>query len=121
MNFQKWDAGSKMIFIASCAALISFFFKWVDIGFISENGFGQGAVFFILLFVYPFLTVMREKRMNKLLGYLMAAVGVVFGLIYIFSKTTDFLGTTINVASSGPYLFMASCGLLALGIFKRAN
>lgn len=121
MNFQKWDAGGKMIFIASCAALISFFFKWMDIGFISENGFGQGAVFFILLFVYPFLTVMREKRMNKLLGYLMAVVGIVLGLIYIFSKTTDFLGTTINVASSGPYLFMASCGLLALGIFKRAN
>ncbi|WP_422659507.1 hypothetical protein ACK8P5_02945 [Paenibacillus sp. EC2-1] len=121
MNFQKWDMGSKMIFIASCAAFISFFFKWVDVGFISQNGFTQGAVFFILLFVYPFLMVIREKRMNKKLSYVMAILGIVFGIIYISSKTVDFLSSTINVASSGPYLFMAASGLLALGVYKRRN
>lgn len=113
--------GGKMIFIASCAAFISFFFKWVDIGFASENGFGQGAVFFILLFLYPFLVVIREKRMNKMLGYIMPVIGVVFGIIYVLSKRVDFFGSTINAASGGPYLFMAACGLLALGIYKRSN
>lgn len=119
MNFQKWDLGSKLICIASFAAIISFFFKWVDIGLASRNGFSQGTVFFILLFLYPFLTVIREKRMNKKLGYIMAFLGVILGIIYISSKTVDFLGSTINIASGGPYLFMAACGLLALGVHKR--
>ncbi|WP_245640052.1 hypothetical protein [Paenibacillus dakarensis] len=121
MNFQKWDMGSKMIFIASCAAFISFFFKWVDVGFLSQNGFSQGAVFFILVFLYPFLMVVREKRMNKKLGYVMAILGVILGIVYISSKTVDFVGSTINMASGGPYLFMAACGLLALGVYKRKN
>lgn len=86
---------------------------------LSQNGFSQGVVFFILLFVYPCVTVIREKRMNKKLGYVMAILGVVLGMSYIFSKTVDFLGSTINVASGGPYLFMAACGLLALGVRKR--
>ncbi|UNK18975.1 hypothetical protein MNQ98_02700 [Paenibacillus sp. N3/727] len=121
MNFQKWDMGSKMIFIATCAAIISFFFKWVDVGFVSENGFGQGAVFFILLFLYPFLMVIREKRMNKMLGYVMAIVGIILSYIYVLSKSVDILGSNFNAASSGPYLFMAACGLLLLGVHKRRS
>lgn len=121
MNFKKWDMGSKMIVIATCAAIISFFFKWVDAGYVSQNGFSQGAVFFILLFLYPLWIVLREKRMNKVVGNLMAIVAIILTMIYVMSKTVNVLGSTFNAASSGPYLFMAACGLLILGIHKRRN
>ena len=121
MKHRKWDWGSRMIIVAAIAAVLSLFFKWVEISMIAENGFGQGAYWFILLFLYPVLAVIREKRMNKLLGCSMAAAGIVLGLIYIFSKTADILGMTIHAAASGPYLFLAACGLLILGIYKRAN
>ncbi|WP_243896011.1 hypothetical protein [Paenibacillus sp. F411] len=121
MNFQKWDIGGKLIFIAACAAFVSLFFDWVDIGFASQNGFGQGAVFFFLLFLYPLIVVIREQRLNKLLGYILAAVGVIFSIIYISSKSVDFLGSSVNAAGSGPYVFIVACILLAVGIFKRVR
>lgn len=121
MNFRKWDMGSKMIVIATCAAIISFFFKWIDAGYASQNGFSQGAVFFILLFLYPLLMVIREKRMIKMLGYAMAIIGIILAMVYVMSKSVDILGSTFNAASSGPYLFMSSCGLLLLGVYTRRN
>ncbi|WP_211184552.1 hypothetical protein [Paenibacillus lemnae] len=121
MKVQKWDTGGKLVLVAACAAWVSFFFNWVDIGLLSQNGFSQGVVFFILLFVYPLLTVVREKRMNKSIGYILAAAGIVFAIIYISSKSLDLLGSSMNTAGSGPYLFMTASALMAAGIYKRAK
>jgi len=120
-NFSKWDLGGKFIFISTCLALISFFMKWVDVGFLSENGFGQGTVLYILLFIYPLVKVMQERPLGKKMSYLCAVIGIILGIIYISSKSVDFFGTTINAASTGPYVFMVSCLLLAFGTYKYNN
>jgi hypothetical protein len=119
-NFSSWDLGGKLIFISTCLAFISFFFKWVEFAFFSENGFAQGAVFFILVFIYPLLMVLLEKPLNKIAGYICGGLGVLLGLIYIFSKSADFFGQSINAASTGPYVFIISSLILIFGVKKRS-
>lgn len=119
IRFIQWDLGSKLIFIATCLAIASFFFKWLDIGVAAENGFLQGGVFFIVCFIYPFIKVVREKKMSKLIAYVFALVAIILTMMYISSKTVDFFGQTIRGAAAGPYLFLAACGLLSFGIFRR--
>ncbi|GAB6928488.1 hypothetical protein JCM10914A_24710 [Paenibacillus sp. JCM 10914] len=118
-RFMKWDLGSKFIFIATCLAIVSFFFKWLDIGVAAENGFLQGGAFFIVCFIYPLLQVVREKKLNKIIAFACALAAVIFTTLYVNSKTIDFFGETIRGAAAGPYLFMVACGLLTFGIFKR--
>lgn len=120
-NFSNWDLGGKIIFISTCLAFLSFFFKWVDIGFVSQTGFGQDTFWFILLFIYPVVKVLQEKPVNKVAGYICAAVGVLFGIMYISWKSVDLFGTTINAASTGVYVFIVACVLLAFGTYKYKN
>ncbi|WP_256762064.1 hypothetical protein [Cohnella sp. WQ 127256] len=119
IDFKQWDIGGKTIFLSTCLAILSLFFKWVSFAFFSENGFGQGGIIFLILFIYPVIKLLQDKPLNKMVGYICAGLGVICGIWYISSKTTDFLGTTINAASTGPYVFIAACVLLAFGIFKR--
>lgn len=120
-RFMQWDLGSKLIFIATCLAIASFFFKWLDIGVAAQNGFLQGGVFFIVCFIYPFIKVVREKKMSKLIAYFFALVAIILTMMYVSSKTVDFFGQTIRGAAAGPYLFLAACGLLSFGIFRRQD
>jgi hypothetical protein len=117
-NFSRWDLGGKLIFISTCLAFISFFFKWVEFAFFSENGFAQGAVFFILVFIYPLLMVLQEKPLNKIAGYICGVLGVLLGVFYIFSKSDNLFG--INAASTGPYVFIISSLILIYGVKKRS-
>lgn len=119
-NFSRWDLGGKLIFISTCLAFVSFFFKWVEFAFLSENGFAQGAVFFILVFIYPLLMVLQEKPLNKVAGYICGVVGVLLGVFYIFSKSANFFGESINAASTGPYVFIISSLILTYGVKKRS-
>ncbi|MEK3732310.1 MULTISPECIES: hypothetical protein [Paenibacillus] len=119
LRFNEWDLGGKFIFIASGIALISLFFNWLDIGIATENGFAQGGVFFFLCFIYPLVQVLRDKPLNKLVGYILALLAVIFTAMFVNSKTVDFFGETVRGAGAGPYLFMVACGLLTFGIFRR--
>lgn len=121
INFASWDLGGKTIFIASCAAVISLFFNWVEIGFLSENGFGQEAYLFLICFLYPFIRLLQNKPLNKLGGYVCAAAGIICGIAYINWKSVDFFGTTVNAAGSGPYVFIVASVLLAFGVFKHGS
>lgn len=118
-RFKEWDLGGKFIFIASCLAVTSLFFNWLDIKIAAENGFAQGGVFFLICFIYPLVQVLREKPLNKLIGYICALLAVIFTVMYVNSKTVDFFGQTIRGAGAGPYLFMVACGMLTFGIFRR--
>jgi hypothetical protein len=118
MNSGSWDLGKKIIIGSTVLAFISFFFKWVDIGFISQTGFGQGALYMILAFAYPAFMVFRDKSLNKTIGYISAVIGIILGVVYINSKSIDFFGSSFNAGSSGPYVYIASCLILLFGIFK---
>lgn len=119
-NFKGWNLGGKIIFISACLAFISYFFKWVNFGIFSQNGFQQQTYFLFLLFLYPLLMLLKEKNINLLAGYTCSILGVLLGMIYVFSKSGEFAGVRFNAAGLGPYLFIIACGLLAYGINKYA-
>lgn len=119
MDFSKWNLGEKVILGSAALAFISFFFNWVDVGILSANGFSQGGVLFIVVFIYPVLMVLMNKHLNKIGGYICAAIGVGLGIFYIASKSGSIFGTSFNAAASGPYVFIVACVLLAFGVFKK--
>ncbi|TJY40698.1 hypothetical protein E5161_16230 [Cohnella pontilimi] len=121
MNFGSWDLGKKVIIGSTILAFLSFFFKWVDVGFISQTGFGQGAIYLILAFAYPAIMVWTGKPLNKMIGFISAVIGVILGIVYINSKTIEFFGSSVNAAASGPYVYIASCVILMFGIFKSKS
>lgn len=118
MDISKWDLGGKIIIGSTILALLSFFFKWVDIGLIAQNGFSQGIFFFIIVFIYPALMVLLNKPVSKIAGYVCAVLGIVLGILYISRKTADLFGTSFNAASTGPYVFIIASVLLAVGVWK---
>lgn len=84
-------SGEQIYFYRNLFGDSLFLFKWLDIGVAAENGFMQGGVLFIVCFIYPFLKVVREKKMNKLIAYAFALVAIFLTMMYVSSKTIDFL------------------------------
>ncbi|MGM0472006.1 MAG: hypothetical protein ACQEQI_06985 [Bacillota bacterium] len=118
IDFNNWKLGGKFIFISGCAAVMSLFMKWVDIGLASQTGWQQQGYLFLLLFIYPVYKLLQGKEINKVLGVLLSGLSVVMTLFYISSKSQEIFGEQINVASNGVYLFLvASLGLL-FGVLK---
>lgn len=118
MKFNEWSIGGKIIATASILGILSLFFKWVDLGFVSVSGFQQQGYIFLLLYIYPVYVLLNDKTMNKKIAIPMSVTAVFFGVVYIFYKSFDFLGTTVYAASSGVYLYIISSILLTIGIYK---
>lgn len=120
-TFGSWSFGRKTVFVSVCLAVVSLFFNWVDLGIFSENGFEQQAYLLLICFLYPIAQLVQNGPVNKLPGYICAIAGVVCGIAYINWKSVDFLGTTVNAAGSGPYVFIVASVILALGVYKSSN
>ncbi|MFD2672691.1 hypothetical protein [Marinicrinis sediminis] len=115
MDFKKLDMGGKLILGSAVVAILSLFFAWAEF-IISVDGFQQDAYLFLIVFIYPVVAVVRNKPLNKVIGYVCAAAGVLLGLWYINSKATV-MGESI--AASGPYVFIIASALLAFGVWKH--
>lgn len=120
-KFSEWDIGGKSVFIAACLAIVSLFFKWVDLGFYSENGFEQQAFLFLLCFVYPVIRLLQGKSMNRIGGYISAIAGIVCGIAYINWKSDELFGVQIQAAGTGPYVFIVASVILGFGVYKYGN
>lgn len=120
-DFKAWDLGGKIIFLSLCLAVLSLFFKWVELGFVSANGFSQQGFIFLVVFLYPVIMLLKEASINKVISYGCAIVGVIACIGYISSKSVDLFGTTINAASTGPYVFLVACIALGVGTFLHAK
>ncbi len=77
-DFGQWNKGGKMIFIATCLAILSLFMTWVDIGFARASGFQQDGYIFLVFFIYPVYKLLREKPMNKVIGLLSSIFSIGF-------------------------------------------
>lgn len=117
-TFDNWNIGGKLIFISTVVAVLSLFMKWVDIGFISASGFQQQGYLFLIFYLYPVIQLFRNKPINKLVGIILSVLALVAGIGYILSKSGDFFDQTINVASTGLYVYIISAILLIVGVFK---
>ena len=120
-KWQAWTIGNKTIFISTCIATFSMFISWVDVGFVSQDGFSQGAFLFLGLYIYPFIRLLKNGNINKIWGRICSIGSLVCTILYINSKTIEVFGSTINAASTGAYLFLFSSIALIVGIEKYAT
>lgn len=120
--WASWSNGSRLIFVASCLALFSFFLPWVDIGFSSRNGFSQGGFLLGALYIYPLYRLLTSQRISKAIGLICATGAVVGAVFYYVSKDIEFLGSNVNAASTGVEVFMIATIMLAIGVlFSKAT
>ncbi len=117
-DWKHWNLGGKIIFIATCIAVISMFMKWVDIGLISQSGFSQEAFLLLAFWIYPVFMLFSNKTIHKIRGLVCSVASTVLTLIYILSKSVELANETINVAGSGAYLFLCASIVLTIGILK---
>lgn len=118
INFSQWNLGGKMIFIATCLAIVSLFMNWVDFGILSASGFQQDGYLFLVLYIYPVYKLLKEKPMKKVAGLISSILAVVTGIMFMLSKSVDMFGTTVNGAGTGLYLFIIASIMLTVGVIK---
>ncbi|WP_289137818.1 hypothetical protein [uncultured Brevibacillus sp.] len=121
MEFKRLDGGSKIIFIATILAIVSLFFNWIDAGIVALSGFQQQGYLLLILFIYPFMQVIKLKPVNKVIGLVCSILSIISILIFIMSKTVEIFGTTINVASTGMYLYLVASILLLIGVIRHSK
>jgi hypothetical protein len=117
-DWKNWGIGGKTIFIAACVATVSMLIPWVDVGFASANGLSQCTFFFLGLFIYPVLMLLKNRSINLIGGIVCGGSGILLALGYIASKEIDFFGHSVNAAAGGPYAFLLCCVALIVGVVK---
>jgi hypothetical protein len=117
-DWNRWNAGGKVVFVAACVATASMLFDWVSIGIASANGISQGTFLFLALFVYPVWMLLTNRPIHRTGGIACGAVGILFTFGYIASKQTEIFDRSVNLASGGAYLFLLACIALIVGVIK---
>ena len=118
VDWQNWNAGGKVIFVAACIATGSMILPWVDIGIASANGIAQGTILLLGLWVYPVLMVMQNKPMSKGGGLACAIGSVVLTLGYISNKQGSVGRISFDAAGAGAYIFLLASIAFIVGVAK---
>lgn len=117
-DWKNWNLGGKTIFAAACAATVSMFMNWVDVGFVSQSGLSQGTFLLLGLWVYPVINLFKNKNIHLIWGLVCSICSVVFTLIYISSKSVEVFDNTVNASASGAYLFLFASVAFIVGVVK---
>ena len=118
INWNNWNQGGKVIFAASCVAVLSMLMAWVDIGIASQSGLAQGTVLFLGLWYYPAIKVLKNEAIDNKIGLVCGALSVLFTIGYISSKSVELMGNSVNAAGSGAYVFLLASIALVVGVHK---
>ncbi len=116
--FQKYEIGGKLILLSALFAFLSFFFNWLQFYTMVGNGFKQGAYILLIVFIYPVAIILLQKQIKKRIAYLNAVIGILLGISYISMYIVDDEGVLYKAYGYGPIIFILSCGMLAIGIWK---
>jgi hypothetical protein len=120
--WENWNWGGKDIFAAACVATASMFMKssmfmkWVDIGFVSQTGLTQETFLLLGLWIYPVFMLFKNKPISRAWGLTCSIASAAFTGFYISSKSLELFGNTINVASTGAWLFLLASIALVVGV-----
>ena len=117
-DWNNWNIGGKVIFVAGCVAIVSMLMKWVDIGIASQSGLSQGAFLFLGFWLYPVIMIFKNKSIHRVWGLVCSIASVICSLGYISSKSLDLFGETVNATASGAYLFLFASIALIIRVIK---
>ncbi len=118
---QKWGKGGTVIVVATALFVISLFMPWVDAGFLSASGFQQEGYLILILFAYPIYTALAEKPINLIGGLISSVLAVVVVVMFMFSKSVDFFGSSTNLSGTGMYLAIIASIILVIGVFMKSK
>lgn len=117
-KFKQMGLGGKIITISGAVAIFSLFLNWVDMGIISASGFQQQGYFFLVFYIYPVWCTFKNKDIKRVFGIISSALAIISSFAFVSSKSVDLFGETINVASTGLYLFLIASIALLVGVIK---
>ena len=118
VQWSKWNSGGKMIFISLCISVFSFFLAWVDIGITSRNAINQGTFLLVILYLYPVITIFKNRIMKKTIGIFMSVISIVCVISYIMSKQMILFEKSVNASGVGPFVFIIGSIILLIGVIK---
>ncbi|TCT12870.1 hypothetical protein EDC18_11141 [Natranaerovirga pectinivora] len=123
MESKKYLLSEIIILISSAIGLLSLFMPWVNLAFLSQNGFAQQGYIFLVVMIYPALSAYKKKSSNKIISIITLVIGLIVMFAYISDKSVDFFGASISAAGSGAYaMLLALIGALVGVIMnKRVN
>lgn len=119
-DWANWSVSEKTIIVSACAALISLFMPWVDLGIASRNGFSMlWGLPMMGAFAYPVHKVLSEGLINQKIAYSLAGASSVFCVIWMFNNQMEIFGKSVNVSGSGLFLFFVCLLALTWGLWKH--
>lgn len=122
MNFTQKTLTEKIFLVSAGVAIISLFLPWVDLGFVSVNGFQQQGYLFLAGFAYTVVTIVTNKDRNKLVSLMIAIVTLLAIFAFRSSKTQNLFGKSVNFATTGVYIMiLAAIGNLVGAIMEYKN
>lgn len=114
-NYGDWNLGGKLIFYATILAIISVILPWME----ANNGtigFMQGAGFFLVFYVYPFVLLLMDRKIHELVGTVSAGFAV-FAPSYVLYYVMDQEGGSLTeIAEPGVIIFIVASMILFTGI-----
>ena len=117
--WENWSLNNKIIFVAACVSTVSMLLSWVDIGISSANGFSTGTFLLLGFYAYPMMQLVKNNELNKLYARICSFGSLVCSIIYISSNTISMFGESINVSSTGAYIFLLASIAFIVGVEKK--
>jgi len=115
-DWDNWNTGGRIIFVAACAATLSMFMNWVDVGITTRIGISQGVFAYLGLWIYPVLMLFNNRPISLSWGLLCAILSFIVTVYYIAIRSKELLGGTYNFSAIGAWVFL--CASIALGHHK---
>ena len=119
-EWANWGVSERTIIVSGCAALVSLFMPWVDLGIESRNGFSMlWGLPMMGAFAYPVHKVLSEEIINQKIAYSLAGASTVFCVMWMFNNQIEIFGKSVNVSGSGLFLFLLCLLALTWGVWKH--
>lgn len=117
-SWSTINIGGKVILVSTVIAIISIFMPWVDMVISTSNGWQQFAFILLAFYVYPGLTVIKNKPLSLLWGSISSIIPAVAAVAFMEYKTMLFEGVNLCFAGQGTYLFFVASIFLFAGVLK---
>ena len=117
--WENWSLNNKIIFVAACVSTVSMLLSWVDIGISSANGFSTGTFLLLGFYVYPMMQLVKNNELNKLYARICSFGSLACSIFYISSNTISMFGESVNVSSTGAYIFLLASIAFIVGVEKK--
>lgn len=111
MNKFELTADKFFIFLGGIIAIVAIFFPWIDLFFMSANGFQIKGYLALIAFIYPTYVALKQKKINKKIPMILIAIEVL--ILFIITSSGD--------ALAGVYWMIIALVVLSIGVLMTES